>query len=174
MFKKKEKQVELHSFDFDKIIKILDEYQPSIFDKIRWKYKKVYNFIRKIPHGIKNIIRWFPIIWEDAEFDQTYLFDIMLFKFKNMEEFYRSGHTMSADALIYADDIKKAKELIQYIRDEQYEDDAFKPYYDKPDHNNEESHKLFVECHEESERLYREKMKEFCNIFTERVRYWWD
>ena len=39
-------------------------------------------FFRKIKLGIKNLIEWFPIIWEDRHWDDKYIFDILQHKIK--------------------------------------------------------------------------------------------
>lgn len=44
-----------------------------------WEYKIKYypkNFII----GIKNLYKWFPIIWKDRDWDDTFLFEIIKFK----------------------------------------------------------------------------------------------
>ena len=48
-----------------------------------WKIKR---FFRKI----KNIIRWFPIIWKDEDWDDNYIFEILKFKLKNQSKYIES------------------------------------------------------------------------------------
>jgi hypothetical protein len=56
-----------------------------------WEFEYRYypqNFIR----GIKNLIKWGPIIWKDRDWDDSFLFEIIKFKILNMSESH--GKTM--------------------------------------------------------------------------------
>lgn len=73
--------------------------------------RKYYSF----KEGINNLIRWFPLIWKDRDFDQQYLYEIVHKKLSNMEEFFRSEHTYSMNALEVANEIKDAKDNLDLI-----------------------------------------------------------
>lgn len=45
--------------------------------------------LRKFKIGVQNIIKWFPIIWNDRDFDKSYIMNILLFKMKNTRDFIR-------------------------------------------------------------------------------------
>ena len=55
-----------------------------MFNKIRlwWKFDGKY-LHRDIAQGIKNLIKWFPIIWKDRNWDDSFIFDILQFKLQN-------------------------------------------------------------------------------------------
>jgi hypothetical protein len=55
-----------------------------------WKIKR---FFRKI----KNLWRWFPIIWKDEDWDDHYIFEILKFKLKNQAKYIenKNRHTTS-------------------------------------------------------------------------------
>lgn len=76
------------------------------------------SFIR----GIKNIIKWLPIIWKDRDFDYGYLLDILQFKLKAMEEFFNSNDTWTKDAKKCAKQIMIVKNLVQRINHNDYID----------------------------------------------------
>ena len=40
---------------------------------------------RNIKYGIENLIKWFPIIVRDRDWDFAYLLEIMKFKIQNMQ-----------------------------------------------------------------------------------------
>jgi len=71
-----------------------------------------------IIQGMKNIIKWFPLIWKDREFDHGYLYNIMYFKLDNMQKFFESGNTYACGAEEHAEEIKICKELLKRIMDE--------------------------------------------------------
>ena len=54
--------------------------------------------IRRIYHKIKYILRWLPIIWRDEQWDGMFVFQLLDFKFKLMEEHFNSDRAISADA----------------------------------------------------------------------------
>ena len=53
--------------------------------------------IRQIFRKIKNLIRWFPIIWKDEDWDDHYIFEILKFKLKNQAKYIGNrGYHISA------------------------------------------------------------------------------
>jgi len=48
-------------------------------------------------HGIGNIIRWTPIIWDDADFDWAYLARIMEYKLRRMSKTIGDGYIANAE-----------------------------------------------------------------------------
>lgn len=58
----------------------------------RFRYR-LYN-LRYIPNrlkaGLKNLFKWFPIIWRDRDFDYAYLLEIVKFKLQNMISCFNS------------------------------------------------------------------------------------
>ncbi len=55
----------------------------------RWSLKMFFKNVRRIIRdlfwiGPRNLIRWAPIIWLDADFDWSYLADIMQYKLSRM------------------------------------------------------------------------------------------
>ena len=43
--------------------------------------------IKQFFKQIHNLIRWFPIIWKDKDWDDHYIFEILKFKLKNQAEY---------------------------------------------------------------------------------------
>ncbi len=145
---------------------------------------------RTFARGIENLITWLPIIWNDRQFDQAYMFEILIKKMEIMEKFFRSENTWSADALIYADQIKKTRETLQYINDEKYHEEAFELYYkvypfdeerfnkmmnNQPyEKDSEEKTQMFRDSMAKSEKLYIKAMNSFCRDLKEYSRGWWD
>jgi hypothetical protein len=61
-------------------------------------YKNIYWFLYDIKEGIKNIIRWAPVIFQDRDFDWDFLARIMEYKIRRMylhlKRFgHHAGHT---------------------------------------------------------------------------------
>lgn len=51
--------------------------------------------MKNIITGIKNLIKWFPIIWKDRDWDDHFIFDILKFKLINQAKYigYHNRHT---------------------------------------------------------------------------------
>ena len=44
---------------------------------------------------IKNLIRWFPVIWNDRDWDSEFTLDILLKKLEHQRDFFLSKDTRS-------------------------------------------------------------------------------
>jgi hypothetical protein len=44
--------------------------------RLWWKFEGRY-YHKDIYNGVKNLIKWFPIIWRDRDWDQSYIFTIL-------------------------------------------------------------------------------------------------
>ena len=95
-----------------------------MFDKIKDIYYSVKN-------GIRNIVKWIPIIWDDHDWDDYYIYNLLYQKFNYMEKFFRSDKVWSAKALDVADKLKVAKLLCKRIVDENYLTNALMPIEQK-------------------------------------------
>lgn len=69
---------------------------------------------RSIYHGVKNIIRWTPIVWDDADFDWEYLARIMEYKMRRMVKHFIVGSER------YAHQLTICAELLKRLRDDDY------------------------------------------------------
>ena len=88
--------------------KIYDIY----WDSIGWR---ISNFISKV----KNIVRWFPIIWKDRDYDDSYIMEILKFKLSNQANYIskKDGHTR---AQYDAQKMKLCVRLIEKFQEEYY------------------------------------------------------
>jgi hypothetical protein len=77
-----------------------------------WKIKQ---FFRRI----KNLYRWFPIIWKDQDWDDHYIFEILKFKLKNQAE-YIGYHDRHMSAKRDAEIMMLCVRLIEKVQDEWY------------------------------------------------------
>lgn len=44
-------------------------------------------WLREFIRGIRNIIRWIPVIYRDRDWDHSYIFEILKFKLKNQRQY---------------------------------------------------------------------------------------
>jgi hypothetical protein len=74
---------------------------------------------RKIKYGIQNLVKWFPVMWKDRDWDQRYLMEILSFKLAEMAKLHRKyGHFVNSDK--YADQLEECSFLARKIADEDY------------------------------------------------------
>jgi hypothetical protein len=76
---------------------------------------KVKQFFR----NIHNLIRWFPIIWKDRDWDDHFIFEILKFKLKNQAK-YIGYHNRHMFAKRDAEKMMLCVRLIENIQDEYY------------------------------------------------------
>lgn len=75
---------------------------------------------------IKNLIRWFPVIWNDQDWDSEYTLDILLKKLEHQRDFFLSKDTHLVNSWEVADEIEIAISKLKHTRDswEHYEQPA--------------------------------------------------
>lgn len=130
--------------------------------RIRNWFDKYFDY-HAIKYGIKNLIKWFPLIWKDRDFDYRYLYDILYFKLGEMQKFFEFGNTYSVDAKQYAEQIKECRRLLKRIMDESTQDENF----------DFEKCKYIIPINEVY-RLEKEEKKLFWNMMCDNVDDWWD
>lgn len=58
-----------------------EEYVETTFDKvIRWIKYDAKHLHREIIQGVKNLIKWFPTIWRDRDYDHFYIYEVLRVK----------------------------------------------------------------------------------------------
>jgi len=76
---------------------------------------KLKQFFRRI----YNLIRWFPIIWKDQDWDHHYIFEILKFKLKNQAK-YIGDHDRHTRAKRDAEIMMLCVRLLDKIQDDYY------------------------------------------------------
>jgi hypothetical protein len=49
--------------------------------------RKILYWFENIINSIKNLIRWFPIIWRDKDYDDSFIWEILKFKIRNQADY---------------------------------------------------------------------------------------
>jgi len=72
----------------------------NIFKRIYFKKNnKIRQFFINIYYGIENITSWFPLIWNDRDWDYSYLLRILNKKFDRMESYFNEyGITKTSES----------------------------------------------------------------------------
>ncbi len=101
-----------------------------MFNRLKrwWRFTGRY-IPREIVCGVKNLIRWFPTIWKDRDWDQAYIWDILKVKLEHQAKYAKIyGHHVNSD--YDSSRMLLCVKLITLIRDETYGLEYF-DYYDK-------------------------------------------
>jgi hypothetical protein len=53
----------------------------------RWLKWELPNYPRVFVEGVRNLIRWFPIVWKDRDWDTHYIWQVLKFKIKNQAKY---------------------------------------------------------------------------------------
>jgi hypothetical protein len=103
--------------------------------------------IKNIIKGIKNLIKWFPVIWKDRDWDSHYIFSILEHKLKLQSEGI-SKRNIHTNAQRDAEIMRTCIKLMEKIREGYYESEYmdyhkskywFEPIKDRPGYSTWES-----------------------------------
>ena len=92
----------------------------NIFEKISlwWKFDGKYMH-KEFARGVKNLWRWFPTIWKDRDWDDSYIFEIIRVKLEHQANYIGSrGIHVSANR--DAEKMRLVAKLIQLQKDDFY------------------------------------------------------
>lgn len=99
---------------------MIDYFKEKLYIlKLKWNHEWKY-IPKDIKTGIKNIIRWFPFVWNDRDWDYSHLLKAMKKKLKFMAE----QHSKTQRYVGWENNVKWmkiAEELCQRAIDESYE-----------------------------------------------------
>ncbi len=90
----------------------------EFLNEFRWWYE---DNVWGLTHRVKNLICWFPIIWNDHWYDYAFILRLLNYKFKQMEvNFAKYGMSTKNDKVIRQ--LKICKVLTQRLMDDDYND----------------------------------------------------
>jgi hypothetical protein len=72
-------------------------------------------------NGIKNLIKWRKVIWNDSDWDYEFLLIILETKLKFMAESFKSDNAFSVDSEIHGKEMEKCAEICRYLIDGKYD-----------------------------------------------------
>jgi len=95
--------------------------------------------IKQFFRNIHNLIRWFPIIWKDRDWDDHFIFEILKFKLKNQAK-YIGYHDRHLSAKRDAEIMMLCVRLIEKVQDEYYGTEYFNYHESKLNFIDSKSH----------------------------------
>ena len=124
-----------------------------------------YN-MRSFIRGIKNLWRWFPVIWKDRDYDHVFTYDVLIKKLEFQRDFFLSKDASVSNAKDTAKEIQTAIDKLKRTMDP-YE------FYEKPVFENKWDH-LSKEIILDIDRKYTEDKKEAFIYLAKNIDKWWD
>jgi hypothetical protein len=82
--------------------------------------KRIYQFLDRL----HNLWKWFPIIWNDRDWDDYFIFEVLKFKLKNMSDSFEQNDWYVGNE----QDVKKMRtciKLIELVQSSYYETEAY-------------------------------------------------
>ena len=96
----------------------------------RWYNHRIKYFYRNFIYGIKNLWKWFPIIWNDRDFDHYYIWEVLKFKLSKQSAYLKKRNTHDSTERS-VERMKLCITLINRIKTEYYTDEFHSYYEDK-------------------------------------------
>lgn len=81
--------------------------------------------MRKFKLGIRNLIRWFKVIWRDRDYDTSFIWEILKTKLKNQAE-YIGKHDRTMSSKKNSQMMMTCVRLIEKIENETYDHEWYK------------------------------------------------
>ena len=159
--------------------------------------KNILYHIKQFMQSVQNLILWFPLIWNDRQWDDDYFLMMIRKKLERMELFYRSSKAHHLYALSDAENIHKVVSVLDRILDHNYLEHAMqengwyekyseydweiktKPtedpnYVEWVDTMTPEQNELFLKCGRDAD---NNEVNDFIFVFEflrDHIREWWD
>ncbi len=87
--------------------------------RLWWKFEGRY-YHKDLYRGVKNLIKWFPVIWRDRDWDSYYIFRILEHKLKSQAK-YIGDRDIHVSAKRDAEIMLTCVRLMERVRDEYYQ-----------------------------------------------------
>ena len=127
---------------------------------------KLNTNIYYIYRSIKNLIKWFSVIWNDRDWDHAYIEDMLLFKLNNMYKRFSNPDTTYVNwESYYASKALKALKLCIQILERRKNN-----YYTEYWWSRGQTHEDLLLSSQLEERDWRL----FCRMMEKYFNYWWD
>jgi hypothetical protein len=137
------------------------EYNEWYWRLYRWcKWNLPYQH-KYFIYGVKNLYKWFWVIWKDREWDNHYIFEILKFKLEKQANYMSEGNwheSSKRDAEVMMTCVR----LINKLQNEEYYDELY-----NLDKRSPEALKTVIDKHNKARRL-------LFNILDRKIESFWD
>lgn len=148
-----------------------------------------------IKYGIRNLITWIPIVWQDRQWDYRYLYKILHTKLSLMEEHFNRDDPTIVGSRKYGKQIQTAKNLAKRLmqddylenamlwHDQKFEEINFNDLWERvPDSiystyigdQNIARQESFGKCCRHSEYMEDTDRRYLFQLISDKIGWWWD
>jgi hypothetical protein len=98
---------------------------------IHYIIQRIKDIPYDIKYGVLNLIKWFPVIWKDRDWDHYFIYMILNHKLKRMEKAFNSDRAMVLYSKRQAKQIKRCIILLGRLMEDEYHENASIKYHKK-------------------------------------------
>ena len=135
-----------------------NEWYWKLYRWFRWEFKYQHKYIE---YGVKNLYKWFWVIWKDRDWDHYYILQVLKFKLEKQAD-HLSERNWHESSKREAELMMTCVRLINKLQNEEYYDELY-----NLDERSPEALKTVIDKHNKAKRL-------LFKIMNERIESWWD
>ena len=135
-----------------------NEWYWRLYRWVRWELPYQHKYIK---YGIKNLYKWFWVIWKDRNYDHYYIFEVLKFKLEKQAK-HLADVGFHNDAQRDAERIMTCVKLINKLQNEEYYDELSESGV-----RSSEAIQIVIDRHNKAKRL-------LFKILNDRIEEWWD
>ena len=138
-----------------------EEYNEWYWKLYRWVRWELPYQTKYIKYGVKNLYKWFWIIWKDRDWDHHYIFEVLKFKLEKQAK-HLADVGFHNDAQRDAERIMTCVRLINKLQNEEYYDELSESSV-----RSSEAIQIVIDRHNKAKHL-------LFKIMNDRIEEWWD
>ena len=135
-----------------------NEWYWRLYRWLRWKLPYQHKYIK---YGVKNLYKWFWVIWNDRDWDHHYIFQVLKFKLEKQAN-HLAENGFHNNAQRDAELMMTCVRLIDKLQNEYYYDELCKSGV-----RSSEAVQNVIAKHNKARRL-------LFKIMNDRIEQWWD
>ena len=135
-----------------------NEWYWKLYRWVRWELPYQHKYIK---HGVKNLYKWFWVIWKDRDFDYHYIYQVLKFKLEKQAK-HLADVGCHNEAQRDAELMMTCVRLINKLQNEEYYDEFY-----NLDKRSPEALKIVIDRHNKAKRL-------LFNILDRKIESFWD
>lgn len=144
----------------------LKRWANDISEAISGYYERALYLYYDIEAGLKNLIDFAPVVYQDRDFDWAYLIQLMEFKLEKMRKFHKTeAHYVGTERNVKR--LAVMVELCKRIRLKDYSEEEFnkRGFGDKDHIDRTYARETYME---------KQDMELFCTYFKKYLKHFWD
>jgi hypothetical protein len=141
--------------------------------------KSIRHFFIHIRESVKQLVAWFPIIWNTRDWDREYLLEIMEFKMQRIYNALTSDKCLGGQTEEDMLALKRCINILYLLQEGRWEDPVYDAHYAKfpigsVKPKGDKEYKAFIKASKQVEKDHTKLITEFNTLFAEHYRGWWD